>query len=313
MRAAGKSFDVVGVGYCCEDTLLVVDRYPERNTKAEIRERRRSGGGQVATALVALARLGMRVAFHGRVGDDDAGRRALDALAAEGVDVDGAIVTPGVETQMAVIVVDRATGERTIFWRRAAELELTRDDVDADLVRRGQLLHVDGHERGALRALGIARSSGITTSMDAERAGDLQKAMLPLVDLLVAAETFPANLLGAGADPVAALPAIRALGPREVVVTLGERGAVGFDGIVIERAAAAIPPALVDSTGAGDAFHGAYLHAHLQGLELRHKLSFANAGAALSLRELGGRAGLPSLPELLALLPPDHPARTERP
>lgn len=309
MSATGKEFDVVGVGYCCEDTLLVVDRYPERNAKAEIRELARSGGGQVATALVTLARLGMRTAFHGRVGDDDAGRRAVGSLAAEGVDVSGAIFTPGVATQTAIIVVD-ASGERTIFWRRSPDLELTRDDVDAELVRRGRLLHVDGHERGALRALGIARSSGIMTSLDAERGGDLQKAMVPLVDLLVAAENFPRNLIAAP-DPVAALTVLKALGPKEVVVTLGERGASGFDGIVVEQVPAVRPPRLVDTTGAGDAFHGAYIYAHLRGFPLRDKLSFANACAALSLGGLGGRAALPSLAEVCALLPEEHPARRQ--
>ena len=296
-----KRFDVVGLGYCSEDVLLEVDQYPARNSKAGIRSLNRSGGGQVATALVALARLGRRVAFHGRVGDDDASRRAEDQLRQAGVDVTGLIHTEGADTQQAFVVVD-SSGERTIFWKRDPELEMTRHDVDQDLIRSARLVHVDGHERGALRALGIARTSGIPTCMDAERADDLQRAMVSLVDLLVAAEGFPLNLLGE-TDPAAALPAIRELGPREVVITLGEQGAIGFDGQEIVRAPAFdLAEPIVDSTGAGDVFHAGYIHAHLAGWTFRRKLEFANACAALSLRGIGGRSTLPTLDEVLSRL-----------
>ncbi|MFN7973392.1 MAG: PfkB family carbohydrate kinase [Acidobacteriota bacterium] len=302
-------FDVVGVGYCSEDTLLLVDRYPDRNSKAEVRRIERSGGGQVATALCALSRLGLKVAFHGRVGDDGPGVRALELLASAGVDVTHAIVTRGVATQQAFIVVDSETRERTIFWRRPRELEMTRHDVDAALVQRARLLHVDGHERGALRALGIARMSGVVTSMDAERASDLARAMLPLVDMLIAAESFPENLLGES-DPKAALPRIAALGPKDVVLTLGSRGAIGFvGGETVESPAFPIPDA-VDSTGAGDVFHAGFIYAHLRGDAFPEKLRFANAAAGLSLRGLGGRSALPTLSEIQDLI---EQSPTEKP
>ena len=305
-----EPLDAIGVGYCSEDTLLLVDRYPQRNAKAEVAALVAAGGGQAATAMVALRRLGMRTGFIGRVGDDDAGHRAVRGLTDEGVDVTGAIVTPGASTQQAFIVADRESGERTIFWRRPAELHLDRHDVDASLVRRARIVHVDGHERGALRALGIARASGIPTSMDAEKATDLQRAMIPLVDLLIAAESFPGNLLGAN-DPREALPAIGAMGPREVVVTLGARGAIGWDGSAVVEAPAFDVPA-IDSTGAGDVFHAGYLYGHLQGWPMARKLRFANACAALSLAGLGGRAALPSLPDALALCD-STPEKGERP
>lgn len=298
---SGPAFDVVGVGYCSEDTLICVDRYPARNSKAEVSRLDRSGGGQVATALVALARLGLRVAFHGRVGDDEPGRRALDLLARDGVDVTHALVTCGVATQQAFIVIDEEARERTIFWRRPKELELTRHDVDEDLVKSARLLHVDGHERGALRALGIARTSGVATSMDAERASDLQRAMVPLVDLLIAAEAFPRNLFGE-ADPGRALPRLAAMGPEEVVLTLGARGAMAIHAGEIFSAPAFPIPDAIDSTGAGDVFHAGYIYAHLAGMAVPEKLRFANAMAGLSLRGLGGRAGIPTMAQINTLL-----------
>lgn len=287
-------FDAVGLGLNSVDLLCLVDRFPEFNTKGALREVSRQGGGQAATAMAALARLGMKTAYIGAVGDDEEGAFSLESLRGEGVNVEGVAVQPGRASQFAVIIVQREgdgeeRGGRTIMWRR--EVMLGPEEVSENIVKSGRVLHLDGHSIEAeIKAARWAQEAGIPVSFDAERVLPGTEELVSLTDHLVASEDFPAAFTGLD-EPAAALRKIRSAGPRVAAMTLGSRGALAYDG---ERfyESPGFPVEAVDTTGAGDVFHAGYLYGILQEFDLPRTLQFANAVAALSCRNLGGRAGL---------------------
>lgn len=288
-------FDAVGVGLNSADLLCRVEQFPALNTKGPLQEVTRQGGGQAATAMAALSRLGLRAAFIGAVGDDEEGVFSRKSLEEEGVDTEGMVVQPGRASQFAVIIVSAGTaarGARTIMWRR--EVMLGPGEVREAIVRSGRILHLDGHSLAAeIQAARWARESGIPVSLDAERVLSGTEELIHLTDYLVASEDFPALFTGER-DPESALRRICALGPRVAAMTRGPAGALAFDG---ERFydSPGFDVEAVDTTGAGDAFHAGFLFGVLRDDGLERTLRFANAVAAMNCRQLGGRAGLPDL------------------
>jgi sugar/nucleoside kinase (ribokinase family) len=307
MPATALSTPVIGLGWCACDRIYQVDRYPAQGGKTRIRGMLEQGGGQVASALVALARLGHATRIVGKCGDDAEGARIGREFDAAGVDTRGLLVVPRARSQLSIILVPAAGGERTIFVHRGQGIDLAAADIAPALLPEAPyLLLIDGHELEAcLLAATHCRARGGRVLLDAEYCEPRTATLLPLVDELVADEGFAARLLGsaAGAAPEApaTLAALLATGAGRVTVTLGARGAVSWDGRVLLRQRAFAVP-IVDTTGAGDAFHAGIAHGLLAGLDFAATLRFACALAALKCRALGGRAGLPSLAEVEALL-----------
>ncbi|MBN2172445.1 MAG: hypothetical protein JW819_14095 [Candidatus Krumholzibacteriota bacterium] len=293
---------VVGLGFCAYDHLFTVDRYPERGNKIPIRAERQQGGGQVATALVALARLGVPVRVIGRRGDDAEGEAIEAGLREAGVDLAGLATVSGARSQRAFIIVPADGGERTVFWRRDPALDLAPADLDpAWFPAEPHLLLLDGHELDAcLAAAALSRERDGAVVLDAEYVAPRTAELVARVDHLVADERFTGRLLGRPPD-AAALEALRRMGPERVVVTLGERGAVSWDG----RRRLSVPAydvPVVDTTGAGDVFHAGYCYGLLAGWDDARRLRFACAMAGLKCRAPGGREGIPDLAEVEALM-----------
>jgi sugar/nucleoside kinase (ribokinase family) len=296
-----RSVDVLGVGLASVDLLCLVERYPEPESKSGMLDFARQGGGQVGTACAAVARLGGRAAFVGRLGDDDMGRDARRFLEADGVDTSGVVTVAGARSILAVILVDAATGGRTVVVQQDLRTAMTEADVPYAAVARARCVHLDTHEVAAgLAAATHARAVGTRVSLDAEKLRPGVERLVPLVDWLVCAEGFPRLFTGI-ADDRAALEALAALGPPVVVQTLGARGARayvrhGTAGEHVESPGFAVP--VVDTTGAGDVFHGAFALAMLDGVpapdRVRAAMRRANAAAALKCGHLGGRAGIPT-------------------
>jgi len=291
--------DVTGIGLNAIDYLCVVPRFPEPGEKLRMSAFARQGGGQVATALCALRRWGLSAVYCGNVGDDEHGRLSLSLLAAEGVDLSHARTVPGAVSQFAVILVDGRSGERTILWERPPELRIRPEDIPCEAIRSSRALLLDGHDVDAsIAAARAARAAGVPVVLDAEKVQEGTDELLRLADHVVASTDFPARWLGAAVPPEDAVREIFArCAPRTAVVTLGERGAVGFDGRELVRSPA-VPVRAVDTTGAGDIFHAGFLFALLAGMPFPRILAFANAAAGLSCRGLGGRGNIPSLGEI---------------
>lgn len=300
-------FDVVGVGLNATDTLLVVPRFPPYGGKVPFQEEILSPGGQVASAMVTCARLGLRVKYIGTVGDDHRGRIQMESLLTSGVNLDHVQLRAGCANQSAYIVIDRSTGERTVLWRRPDCLRISPAEISEDQITCARLLHIDGHDTPAVeRAARIARQFGIPVTVDVDTIYHGFDRVLPHVDYLVASSDFPVQWTNES-DPFKALETIQAeYGMRVAAMTLGAHGALALD-----KGRFVYSPAFVvnclDTTGAGDVFHGAFCYAVLEGMNMRETLDFSNAMAALNCMALGARGGIQGVDEARAMM-----ARTER-
>lgn len=302
---APRALDVLSVGLNSIDLLAEVDGHPAPNSKARLHALTERPGGQAATAAVALARLGVKVAYVGRVGDDRYGREGLDSLRAEHVNVEHVVVVPETTSQFAVILVDRRYGTRTVLWHRDAGLSMVPADIPPALVASARVLHVDCHEVAAATAAAeAARAAGTRTVIDVEKVRPGTDRLLRAIDVVIAAESFPSELTG-HAETGAALAAMQAdCGAPIVCVTLGEQGSLcRVDGREIRTPA--FPVTVVDSTGAGDVFRAGFIAAWLHGGDggsVEEALRWANAVAALKCRGLGARTTTPRLAELRTFL-----------
>ncbi|HEX8098128.1 MAG TPA: PfkB family carbohydrate kinase [Pyrinomonadaceae bacterium] len=298
--AGRREFDCVGFGLNAVDHLVVVPEYPAFDTKTRLLEHRRSAGGQIASAMVGLQRLGLRTAYAGRFGSDAEGHFGLASLTEEGVDVTHAEMIQGAQTQVAYIIIDARTGERTIIWDRDKSLSYQAGAAPVRLARRARALHLDGYDTAACaRMARAARDCGAVVSADVDRVYEGLAELLPLVDVLISSKEFPELLTGI-ADGRAALTEIRArYGCAVIGMTLGERGALLLcEGVFLESPALEVPGGCRDTTGAGDAFHAGFLYGLLTGEDVETSLRLANATASLKCRSLGARTALPTLDEL---------------
>lgn len=287
-----QQLDAYGIGQCCIDYLAPIPAYPSPDTKCEVLDLVIDGGGPVATALVALARWGLRCAFSGVVGDDpiaDDIRRCFDR---EGVDTADLLVRPGAASQLAFIVAEPGSGRRTVFWRRPTGEPPSPDEVALDRVRSSRVFLTDGlFPAASLAAADAARNAGIPVVVDA---GSLRDGMLDLAatsDHFLASESF-ARAWAPSAPPLEVCHRLVELGPAVAAVTLGERGWVAVDG-GRELIGAAHRVDALDTTGCGDVFHAGYAYGLLEGWSVPRRLDFGAWAAARVALKLGGRAGIP--------------------
>ncbi|MGD2040503.1 MAG: carbohydrate kinase family protein [Anaerolineae bacterium] len=299
--------DVVGLGYCVHDILAIAPRVPEFDDvhMVHLADLVHDGGGQVGTALTALARLGARTGYIGVLGEDREGRWLRDQFDCERVDVTRLRIDRRAGTNVCLILVDQATARRSILCHpRVEATALVLDAADRTYIQSARALHLDGQfMHAAIQAAGWAKAAGVKVCFDGNHPRLGVEELLPLVDWLVVAEPFPAACTGIS-EPARAARALLAQGPELLVVTLGARGCQVWTA-GSQEAGLHIPGFAVDAidtTGAGDAFHGGFLYAMLQDWDLARVALFANAVAAINCQTLGGRRGLPTRSEVEALL-----------
>ncbi|HEY1338768.1 MAG TPA: PfkB family carbohydrate kinase, partial [Bryobacteraceae bacterium] len=295
-------FDVVGVGLNATDTLLIVPHFPAYAGKAPYLEEIVSPGGQVASALVACARLGLKTKYIGAVGDDWRGRVQMESLQGTGMNLDHVQLRKNCENQSAYIVIDRSTGERTVLWRRSDCLRIDPEQISEDQIACARLLHIDGHDTPAVaHAAAVARRRGIPVTVDVDTIYHGFDRVLPNVDYLVASSEFPAGWTGE-TDPFKALETIQnEYGMRVASMTLGAHGSLArAEGKFYYSPAYVVN--CVDTTGAGDVFHGAFCYAVLEGMPMADALEFSNAMAALNCTAVGARGGVRGMEEIRALM-----------
>lgn len=295
-------FDVVGLGLNATDTLLVVPHFPAYAGKVPFEEEVVSPGGQVASAMVACARLGLRSKYIGTIGDDERGRIQMESLRQWGVNLDHVQRRAGCPNQSAYIIIDRSTGERTVLWSRPDCLRIDPSEVAPDQITCARLLHIDGHDTPAVEhAARIARAAGIPVTVDVDTIYHGFDKVLPHIDYLIASSEFPVRWTNES-DPFKALGMIqREYGMRVAAMTLGAHGS-----LALEKGRFTYSPGFVvdcvDTTGAGDVFHGGFCYAVLEGMPMREALEFSNAMAALNCTALGARGGIASLDEVHRLM-----------
>jgi|WetSurSiteA1Bulk_404760.scaffolds.fasta_scaffold00224_14 sulfofructose kinase len=282
---------VVGIGQCSYDYLALVETYPSVDTKNEVLEWHEQPGGPVATALVALSRLGVRCRFHGITGDDSSGDKIKESLLSEGMNVHGLVKREGARSQLAFIAIEKYSAKRTIFWKRPSADPLRAEELGEDFLEGAHFLLLDGLMKDAsLFAAEQAGNRNIPVMLDAGRSRPGMLDIAKLSDYVVASRDF-ANDVGWEVNQEALQQERERLGCKILTVTLGDQGSV----TVSKERCLRIPAFRVDaidSTGAGDVFHGGYLYGLLHGWNLKDTIVFASAFAAMKCTRIGGRTGI---------------------
>lgn len=291
------TFDVLGLGVVAIDDLIYVDAYPPPDVKMQVRRSERHCGGLTATALVAAARLGATCVYAGVLGDDELSHFALARLEAEGINTAHVVRRPDARPVHSFIIVDQTRKTRNIFFEISGPMGADPERPEADVVRAARVLFVDHYGmEGTVRAARIARAAGIPIVADMERQEEhpLFPELFSLVDHLIVSQNFAAAFSGEE-NPAAAARALWTPERRVVVVTCGAQGSWTLDnpdGPLAHQPA--YPVEVVDTTGCGDVFHGAYAAALARGLSLGERVRLASAAAALKATRPGGQAGIPS-------------------
>jgi len=295
------TYDVVGVGANSIDFVYRLPAYPRPDSpfsKLPISQHLASCGGQVTTALATCAAMGLRTAYVGTVGSDDHSGRMRAELDARGIDGSRIIAREGTNP-FAVILLDDREGERVVLWSRGPHLKLSAREISADMFTDARLVHVDDVDLDAsIAAARFARERNLPVTSDIERTSDEVRVLIENVTVPIFAEHVPMAVTGEQ-TLAAALRAVQRPHHAMVVVTRGARGAMMLTGDeVIEEPGIAVK--VVDTTGAGDIFRGAFIYALLRGDAPRDVLRVANAAAAISCTRMGAMASVPTLEELRA-------------
>jgi sulfofructose kinase len=252
--------------------------------------------------MVTCASLGLKTKYIGTVGDDERGRIQMESLRGSGIDIEHVQIRPGCANQSAYIIIDRATGERTVLWRRDDCLRISPSEIAPEQITCARLLHIDGHDTPAVEhAAKIARAAGMPITVDVDTIYHGFDRVLGSIDYLVASSEFPGQWTSER-DPFRALELIQGeYGMRVAAMTLGAHGALArAEGRFVYSPAFVVN--CLDTTGAGDVFHGAFCYAVLQGMSLAETLEFSNAMAALNCTQVGARGGIASAGEARALM-----------
>lgn len=301
-----KPIQVVGLGMSTLDILVRLSELPTWEQGSRFSAIAIDGGGPVATAIAAVARLGVPAGFIGTYGSDRLGEIKLQTLTECGIDVRGMVRRPVPENEIVLVSVHEQTGERVFTGSRAfQEHQLTADELDRAYILAADVLHLDGyHADAALAAAGWMRQAGKRVVLDGSATRRpipaSMRALVAQADVLICGAGFGAMLTGRD-DPWEIGRAILDLGPTVVVQTEGKAGSY-----TVTRTEQFHTPAfeveIVDTTGAGDVFHGAYIVGMLRGWDVRRIVRFATAVAALKCTGLGGRRPIPCFEQVLEFL-----------
>lgn len=302
---AGRQFDILGFGTLAVDDIVYVERYPPADQKARITGSRRNLGGQVATALAAAVRLGIRSAFAGLLGDDELSNAAWQSLAAAGVDCRFVQCASGARPIHSIIIVDESSRTRNIFFSMNGVRQVPERSVTESMIAAARILLVDqlGPE-SILRAAQLARGLGIPVVMDMEWAdAPLIGEMMSLADHLIVPGDFASAVTGAEA-PEQITAELHRRSPRAcTAVTCGSGGCyylTALDPTVRHMPAPTVET--VETNGCGDVFHGAYAASLANGGEPLECLRFATAAAAAFASRPGGWHNLPDAGDVAQIL-----------
>jgi ribokinase len=291
-----SKWDVLGFGVVAVDDLIYVDRYPQPDTKIPMQGQRREGGGLTGTALVAAARLGVKAAYGGVLGDDELSRFTIQALEREGVDCTPVLYQAGARPYYAVIIVDQAMGQRTIFYSSDGAVKRRPDQITDELIGSCRVLFVDYTlGDGGLRAVRLAHAHGIPVVGDIEQeTAPGVEEMMPQIDHLIVGIELAGRVTGE-TDPDRMVRALSGPDRACCVVTAGERGCWYSERGGKVRHFSAFQVNVVDTTGCGDVFHGAYAACIARGEGVERAMRVATASAGIKATQPGGRSGIPDL------------------
>lgn len=291
---------IVGFGIACIDYIVVAPAV-EPGGHTYIESYTTQGGGLTGTAIVAASRLGARAKFLGRIGDDDIGSQVIESLNVENVDASDLIKVPGAKSLFSWVLVDTQTAERTIYCRKDQNIECSTDLIALNSIKGADALLLDAHwPEGARAAAKKAREIGVPVVSDIKVHYPDITDLLALCDYPIISQSSALNFAGSS-DHYGALAKIRSFGPKAVVITCGENGAYYADNSG-QGHVPAFKVDAIDTTGAGDVFHGAFAIGLAMGWNLRDIVTFSSAVSAIKCTKIGGRAGIPTFAETINFL-----------
>lgn len=289
-----KIYDVIGVENPIMDFAVSIERLPKTDSMSIMHDYLWQSGGNASSAIAALARLGARCSMLGVVGNDEFGTFCRGDMVRHGVDVSHLYTQEG-GTTFTICLAEEETRGRSFLGKMGVNGPLTEQQIDEAFIAGARYIHTSMIECSAKKkAVEFARKNGVLVSVDGGSYTDEADYLIGNSDILIISEEF----YGALFEDDSYVDNCRRLieqGPQIVIVTLGSKGCAGTDR---DGHSFILPPfsghRIIDTTGAGDVFHGGFLYAHSQGWDLETSAKFASAVSYINCTSLGGRVGIPN-------------------
>lgn len=293
-------FDVVGIDGPCVDLVLNVNEFPKANGGTRVQNCSWQGGGKVATGMVAAARLGAKGGILGHVGADNYGDFCIKDFERHGIDTKYLLRREEKTTNFSVIVSDKMTMGRSILFHPGTAPMITKEELPVDYIQNARYFFIAHLDQVTVQAVRIAREAGVKIVIDADSYIENLEEAIPLIDVFVGSE-FLYNKLFDNMNYEENCRSIMERGPEIVVFTLGEKGCVGIskEGF-FEHPAYHVE--VVDTLGAGDVYHGAFIAGLLQGWSAKETALFSSAVSAVKCTRIGGRAGIPDMNTVIGFM-----------
>ncbi len=297
-----KNIDVLVIGRSCLDYIAVINQFPEENRKVPLEFRLTEGGGQGGTASCCISRLGGKVAYTGKLGDDDEGRFCLKRLKDFGVGTDDIEIVRDGKTPVAYVFVTAASGQRTIIYERNALPRINIDQGIENLAAESEVVLLDPEVTYLGGQLKAAGGDNIKLVYDCERWRQGIEDIMDTADYFIPSSDFlDSDRLNFGDIPFnRKIFKLNEMVTGQLIVTRGEKGAYYPAGDTLYQVAAPAVNA-IDTIGAGDNFHAAFALALTKGFDLHRAVKLSVAVASLSCREYGGRNGIPNMQEAMGV------------
>lgn len=296
-----KKYDIIGLATPGQDLVVELEKMPQ-TVSSRMYDCCFQGGGWVATALCAAGNLGMRASFCGVIGDDIFGKMITEDFRFNHVDISHLIVEKGKRSNFCLCITERADKAKTFISRPSECREVEPEDIDEDYIRSARMLHVGFVNAGIRKAAEIIRSAGGKVSVDAAYYKPYVYENYDIFDIFIGSEYYfngVAKSLGIDlAHPLSdetmfeVMRSIQKQGPDIVIFTFGADGSKGIYGENTFSVPAMDVP-VVDTTGAGDVFHGAFDAAYLRGMDVVSAAKYATGVSSIKCTQMGGRAGIP--------------------
>lgn len=294
--------DVIGIGSAVYDMLMLVDGLPQEDTKVQAKATRIQSGGPCSTAIGAASKLGLRVEYMGTIANDFLGQAMLSDFKKYGIGSNYIRVVDDCESFHSVVLINPHLSTRTCVWNQGTVPAPTEADVNLEALQKAQYLYLDGHHPlAALYAATKAKEFGVRVVLDAGGFYPGIQNLVAIADILIPSEEFALRYSAQTTAEQAAISIYGAHHPELLVITQGKRGGLLFDGKTLARYPAFEVHA-IDTNGAGDVFHGAFLVAHAKRMAPMDCATFASATAALKCMQFGARESVPTYPQALEFL-----------
>jgi len=292
---------ITGIGSALFDMLLYCNTFPPEDKKMEADKTVLQGGGPCSTALVAASKLGIQTGYIGLVGDDFFGDFIRNDFQKYNVDVTGLHTVKNCRSFHSMVLCSKEKGSRTCVWNKGNLPEPNAADFNlTDLLKGTKIVHLDGYyTKFAVEAAKIVHKAGGLVSLDAGTIRPGIEDVMKQTDILIASADFAKTVGGCSTVTDAVIALNRKYHPAHLAVTCGADG-----GLFLQKGKPVQYPAykseVVDSNGAGDVFHGAFLVGLLKGWDDEKCCWFGSAVSAMKCKVYGARAGVPSFADAVA-------------